>query len=188
MPSQPRRAMLMNETANSKMADIVPFFAALAPALAFSTSSIWLCMGCAAIMLLSGCTAIVAIRCFKSNTSALPQLAALMTAAAVSVGGRLIFTAAFPLKPDGGFFALAGAPLFFSACFATSTAQKTFSESFAFVSFGAALVVLSGLVRRLFSFMPLSAHISSGLVAAAVTVAAVRIFTCGREEIYGNRS
>lgn len=183
MPSPHREVMSMNE--NNGRLTACPFFAALAPALAFSTSDVWLCLGCGAVMLLSGCGAAAAVRCFRRDVPpTLPQLAALMTAAALSVGGRLILTAAFPLLFEStGFFALAGAPFFFSAHCGASTAERPHGVAYGLVLFGTALVVLLGIVRWLFSFLPLSAHISAGLVAAAVAVAAVRLVAPSMEGI-----
>lgn len=157
--------------------------AALAPALTAGTSSVSLCLACAAVILASGCGAVIAVRCVKDTDWAfLPPLAAIMTGAAVSLGGELIISAAFPLYfKSAPTFAITGAPLFFGACFAPAVSKEPLPVGFCLAGCGAVLVALLGLVRWLFSFMPLSGDISMGLIFAGVAVALVRLLMPDKE-------
>ncbi len=155
--------------------------AAAAPALASGTSSPALSFACAAAVLLSGLSSVGAVRLFGRNENPmLNEFAALITAAAVAYGLEMIISAAFPSSFEGApTFALTGAPLFFAACSAPT--YSTGRAALCCTAAASLLVAAVGMVRLLFSLLPLSGDISMGLIFACIITAFIGLVFDDRE-------
>ncbi len=158
--------------------------ASAAPALVSGTTSPVLSLACAAVISAAGCSALGAVRVVrKTGNALLSGFAAIMTAAAVSLGSELIICAAFPSSFDNApTFALTGAPLFFAACFASSTMEERTLHSVCCVAAAALLTVSLGILRLLFVLMPLAEDVSVGLILAGAVIAVIRRFIPNKEE------
>lgn len=155
--------------------------AAAAPALVSGSVSPPLSLACALNLLVAGCAAVGAVKLSKrTENPLLAQFAALMVSAAVAFGGELIICAAFPSSFEGApTFALTGAPLFFAAC----TAPR-FSESrhaLCCTAAAALAVILLGIIRLVFTFLPLSGDVSMGLIFAGIIAAVIGVFIPQKE-------
>lgn len=158
--------------------------AALAPALASGTSSPHLALACTLTLLVSSFSAVAAVRCTnRSDCLMLPRFAALLTASAIAFGCELIISAAFPSTFEGApTFPITGASVFFAVCLAPSLSSEPLSHALSCTALSSALVLFCGMLRCLFVQMPLSGHISAGLIFAGLAAALILLFMPERKE------
>lgn len=156
----------------------------ISPALAAGTASFPHAAACGCILLLSGCAAVFAVKIVsRIQRGILPIFTAVMISMAVSLGGELIASAAFPnIFENAPTFALTGAAFFFASCFSLSCAEKGTAQNLSCVLGAVLLIILLGAVRSLLSFLPLMKDISMGLILAGVITAVIRLLMPEKEE------
>lgn len=157
----------------------------LSPALAAGTASPTFSLACSLILFISACGSAISVRLVKSSDNpALCAFAAFLPAAALSFGGELIMSAAFPTAFDAApTLVLTGTSLFFAAGFAASDADRPLTHSLCFISASAFAVIFLGSLRAFLRFVPLYDHISMGLVLAGITAAVVHLIFPSDEKI-----
>lgn len=166
----------------NKSKAVYPALAAVSPALALGTASPENALALSVILFVSSCAAIGAVHLARPvGNMLLTRFAAVMIASAFSFGGELIACAVFPSVLDSApTLAITGGALFFAACLPLFSADVPARHSICYAAAASALVLLLGILRSLFSFLPMSEHSAAGLIAAGTVCAVICIFLSGQ--------